>query len=139
MARLDSLLKHIKDSDASDLHLVAGAEPRMRTHGALEVIERTHAIEDADLRAMMRELTIEDPIEFVHKPKLSTFSQREVGTHTRSFPSALRAAMRQNPDVILVGELRGREVETALMAAEMGALVFGTLHTNSASKTVDRL
>jgi twitching motility protein PilT len=84
-------------------------------------------------------VTIEDPIEFVHPNKRCIFSQREVGTHTKSFESALRAAIRQNPDVILVGEMRGREVELALSAAEMGALVFGTLHTNSAAKTIDRL
>jgi twitching motility protein PilT len=84
-------------------------------------------------------ITIEDPIEFVHQSKQSIFSQREVGTHTKSFASALRTAMRENPDVILVGELRGVEVELAILAAEMGALVFGTLHTNSAAKTIDRL
>ena len=84
-------------------------------------------------------LTIEDPIEFVHPPKRSMISQREVGEHTKSFASALRAAMRENPDVILVGELRGPEIELAIAAAEMGMLVFGTLHTNSASKAIDRL
>jgi twitching motility protein PilT len=84
-------------------------------------------------------ITIEDPIEFVHPNKLSVFSQREIGTHCRDFASALRGAIRQNPDVILVGEMRGREVELAILAAEMGALVFGTLHTNSAIKTIDRL
>jgi twitching motility protein PilT len=241
MARLDKLLKLIKDERASDLHLIAGNEPRMRLRGTLEVIDGYGAIEEQELRVMMRELTseaqwgqyeeeleldfaygilgvgryranyfnqasgaaavfrlipeqvaslkdlsmpaaveklahlrsglvlvtgptgagksttlasiidlinetydkhiitIEDPIEFVHKPKLATISQREVGTHTKSFESALRGAIRQNPDVILVGEMRGREVELAIMAAEMGALVFGTLHTNSATKTIDRL
>ena len=84
-------------------------------------------------------LTIEDPIEFVHKNKVSVISQREVGTHTKTFGTALRAAMRENPDVILVGEIRGKEAELAITAAEMGMLVFGTLHTNSAAKTVDRL
>jgi twitching motility protein PilT len=84
-------------------------------------------------------VTIEDPIEFVHPNKMSVLSQREVGTHCKDFAAALRAAIRQNADVILVGELRGREVELAILAAEMGALVFGTLHTNSAVKTVDRL
>ncbi|HEX2676914.1 MAG TPA: PilT/PilU family type 4a pilus ATPase [Polyangiales bacterium] len=84
-------------------------------------------------------LTIEDPVEFVHQPQRALITQREVGTHTKSFESALRAALRENPDVILVGEMRGREVELALAAAEMGALVFGTLHTNSAAKTIDRL
>jgi twitching motility protein PilT len=241
MARLEKLLRHIKNEKASDLHLIAGNEPRMRKRGTLEVIDGSGVIEEQELRAMMRELTseaqwrqyeeeleldfaygiagvgryranyfnqasgaaavfrlipeqvaslkdlsmpaaveklahlrsglvlvtgptgagksttlaslidlinetydkhvitIEDPIEFVHKGKLATISQREVGTHTKSFESALRAAIRQNPDVILVGELRGREVELAIMAAEMGALVFGTLHTNSATKTIDRL
>jgi twitching motility protein PilT len=84
-------------------------------------------------------VTIEDPIEFVHTNKMSVLSQREVGTHCKDFASALRAAIRQNPDVILVGELRGKETELAILAAEMGALVFGTLHTNSAVKTIDRL
>lgn len=84
-------------------------------------------------------VTIEDPVEFVHQNKVSVFSQREVGTHVKSFASALRGAMRQNPDVVLVGEMRGPEVELAIRAAEMGALVFGTLHTNSAVKTIDRL
>lgn len=242
MARLDYLLKLVKDNKASDLHLVAGIEPRMRLHGSLEIIDGTGPLEHVDLHAMMRELvnpvqfesyerdleldfayglggvgrfranffkqasgaaavfrlipehimsckelslpaaverfgdlrsglvlvtgptgsgksttlaaiidsinekydkhviTIEDPIEFVHQSKMSIFSQREVGTHTKTFASALRSAMRENPDVILVGELRGlEEVELAILAAEMGALVFGTLHTNSAAKTVDRL
>lgn len=84
-------------------------------------------------------ITIEDPIEFVHKPKRSMFSQREVGVHTKTFAAGLRAAVRQNPDVLLVGELRGKEIEAAITAAEMGMLVFGTLHTNSAAKTIDRL
>jgi twitching motility protein PilT len=85
-------------------------------------------------------VTIEDPIEFVQPPKQSTFSQREVGRHTASFAGALRAAIRQNPDIILVGEMRDREtIALAITAAEMGVLVFGTLHTNSAAKTIDRL
>jgi twitching motility protein PilT len=84
-------------------------------------------------------LTLEDPIEFVHQQKTSMITQREIGTHTESFATGLRSAIRQNADVILVGEMRGEEVELAILAAEMGALVFGTLHTNSATKTVDRL
>jgi twitching motility protein PilT len=85
-------------------------------------------------------VTIEDPIEFVHPAKRCVFSQREVGRHTGSFAAALRAAIRQNPDVILVGEMRDREtISQAVTAAEMGVLVFGTLHTNSAAKTIDRL
>jgi twitching motility protein PilT len=85
-------------------------------------------------------LTIEDPIEFVHAPKKCLVSQREVGPNTDSFASALRAALREDPDVILVGELRDLETtQLAITAAETGHLVFGTLHTNSASKTVDRI
>ncbi len=85
-------------------------------------------------------LTIEDPVEFVHKPKLCIINQREVGMHTHSFANALRSALREDPDVILVGELRDLEtVSLALTAAETGHLVFGTLHTNSAPETIDRL
>jgi twitching motility protein PilT len=241
MARLDHLLKLVRDRKGSDLHLIAGIPPRMRINGLLGPIEGHGPLPQADLHAMMRELvsasqfetyqsdleldfayglhgvgrfranyfnqasgaaavfrlipeqissckelnlpavverfadlrsglvlvtgptgsgksttlaaiidlindkydkhiiTIEDPIEFVHRSKLSMFSQREVGTHTKTFASALRTAMRENADVILVGELRGPEVELAILAAEMGALVFGTLHTNNATKTIDRL
>ena len=241
MAAIDALLRHLKANKGSDLHLIADAEPRIRTRGALEVIEGSRVIAGTDLRGILREIvsedqwghfereleldfayqlpgvarfranyfnqasgaaavfrqipedvltlkdlnmpasierlahlrsglvlvtgptgsgksttlaaiidvinenyskhvvTIEDPVEFVHKNKQSVFSQREVGTHVESFESALRAVMRQNPDVILVGEMRGRETELAIAAAEMGALVFGTLHTNSAAKTIDRL
>jgi twitching motility protein PilT len=85
-------------------------------------------------------VTVEDPIEFVHQNKKSHLTQREVGHHTKSFSAALKAALRQNPDVILVGELRDQEtIDLAIKAAEMGVLVFGTLHTNNAIKTVDRL
>ncbi len=85
-------------------------------------------------------LTIEDPIEFVHPNKSCLVNQRESGTHTDSFASALRAALREDPDVILVGEMRDLEtIELAITAAETGHLVFGTLHTSSAPKTVDRI
>jgi twitching motility protein PilT len=85
-------------------------------------------------------VTIEDPIEFVHQNKKSTISQREIGANAKSFGTALRAAIRQDAEVILVGELRDFEtISLALTAAEMGILVFGTLHTNSAAKTIDRL
>jgi twitching motility protein PilT len=85
-------------------------------------------------------VTIEDPVEFVHKNKKSVFSQREVGVDTESFGAALRAAIRQDADVILVGEMRDLEtISLAITAAEMGALVFGTLHTNGAANTIDRL
>ena len=85
-------------------------------------------------------MTIEDPIEFTHENKKCLVNQREVGSSTRSFANALRAALREDPDVILVGEMRDREtVELGMTAAETGHLVFGTLHTNSAPKTVDRI
>ena len=85
-------------------------------------------------------LTIEDPIEFVHKNKLCVMNQREVHRDTHSFNNALRSALREDPDVILVGELRDLEtIRLAISAAETGHLVFGTLHTNSAPKTIDRI
>ena len=85
-------------------------------------------------------ITIEDPIEFVHQPKKCLINQREVGAHTGSFSAALRGALREDPDVMLVGELRDLETTAlAITAAETGHLVFGTLHTNSAPKTIDRL
>jgi twitching motility protein PilT len=85
-------------------------------------------------------LTIEDPIEFVHKSKKCLVNQRELGPHTHSFANALRSALREDPDIILVGEMRDLEtIQLALTAAETGHLVFGTLHTSSAPKTVDRI
>ena len=85
-------------------------------------------------------LTVEDPIEFVHEAKKCLINQREVGPHTMSFSNALRSALREDPDCILVGELRDLEtIRLALTAAETGHLVFGTLHTSSAAKTIDRV
>lgn len=85
-------------------------------------------------------LTIEDPIEFVHKSNKSLINQREVGLQTKSFANALRSALREDPDVILVGEMRDLEtIRLAMTAAETGHLVFGTLHTSSAAKTIDRI
>ena len=85
-------------------------------------------------------LTVEDPIEFVHESKKCLINQREVGPHTLSFSNALRSALREDPDAILVGEMRDLEtIRLALTAAETGHLVFGTLHTSSAAKTVDRI
>jgi twitching motility protein PilT len=85
-------------------------------------------------------LTVEDPIEFVHPSKKCLVNQRELGPHTNSFANALRAALREDPDVILVGEMRDLEtIQLALTAAETGHIVFGTLHTSSAPKTVDRI
>ena len=85
-------------------------------------------------------LTVEDPIEFVHRSKNCLISQRQVGDHTKTFAKALRQALREDPDVILVGELRDLEtIELAITASETGHLVFGTLHTSSAAKTIDRV
>lgn len=85
-------------------------------------------------------ITVEDPIEFVHKSQGCIINHREIGTHTRSFAAALRGALREDPDIILVGEMRDLEtIQLALEAASTGHLVFGTLHTTSAPKTVDRV
>jgi twitching motility protein PilT len=85
-------------------------------------------------------ITIEDPIEFVHENKMSLINQREVKSHTKSFANALRASLREDPDIILVGEMRDLEtIQLAMTAAETGHLVFGTLHTNNAAKTIDRI
>ena len=85
-------------------------------------------------------ITVEDPVEFVHKSQSCIVNHREVGVHTKGFKSALRGALREDPDIILVGEMRDLEtIELALEAASTGHLVFGTLHTQSAAKTVDRI
>ncbi len=85
-------------------------------------------------------MTIEDPVEFVHKSQGCLISQRELGVHTNSFADALHSALREDPDVVLVGEMRDLEtISIAVTAAEMGILVMGTLHTNGAAQTVDRI
>jgi twitching motility protein PilT len=242
MAALDALLVALKEQKGSDLHLVAGAVPKMRARGSITPIAGWPVLTDAALLQMLQELppphqwqqytrefdldfayglagvgrfranyfrqqkgaaavfriipekiipldelkvppaveafahlhqglvlvtgptgsgksttlagvidkvnatyakhivTIEDPIEFVHVSKRCVITQREVKRDSKSFASALRSAIRQDADVILVGEMRDYEtISLALTAAEMGALVFGTLHTNSAAKTIDRL
>jgi twitching motility protein PilT len=97
-------------------------------------------IDDINSRLKGHILTIEDPIEFVHPRRNCLISQREVGAHATSFASALLSALREDPDVILVGELRDLEtISTAITAAEMGILVMATLHTNGAAATVDRM
>src|SRR5690349_4959811 len=97
-------------------------------------------IDDINSRVKGHILTIEDPIEFVHQRKSCLISQREIGVHSTSFASALHSALREDPDVILVGELRDLEtIGIAVTAAEMGILVMGTLHTNGAAQTVDRM
>ena len=242
MARLHELFRYCQDNGASDLHLVAQLEPRVRRRGHLEAIPGWQVLGDAELRAILREVvsdeqwqeyerdgdldfayglegvarfrgnyfvqemgasavfraipqeiipletlnlppaidrlaelprglvlvtgptgsgksttlaaiidrinrthrkhvvTIEDPVEFVHQNRECVFSQREVGTDTDGFSGALRGALREDADVILVGEMRDLEtIRLALTAAETGHLVFGTLHTSSAAKTVDRI
>ena len=97
-------------------------------------------LDDINSRIKGHILTIEDPIEFVHPRKNCLVSQREVGVHSPSFAEALHSALREDPDVVLVGELRDLEtVSIAVTAAEMGILVMGTLHTNGAGATVDRI
>jgi len=242
MARIDEMLRHMKEHEGSDLHLAAGICPRMRSHGELVAVDGWPELTDESVREIVREIatesdwqrfeecgdldfayglegvarfranyfvqehgagavfriipeeiltledlklpaaieslchltqglvlitgptgsgksttlaavineinrtyarhivTIENPVEFVHKNRDSILSHREVGTHTLGFTPALRAAIRQDADVVLVGEMRDREtIALAITAAEMGMLVFGTLHTNSATKTVDRI
>jgi twitching motility protein PilT len=97
-------------------------------------------VDDINQRIKGHILTIEDPIEFVHQRKSCLISQREIGVHSTSFASALLSALREDPDVVLVGELRDLEtMSIAVTAAEMGILVMGTLHTNGAAATVDRM
>jgi twitching motility protein PilT len=119
------------------------------TQGMILVTGKTGSGKSTTLAAMVDSmnknlkghiLTIEDPIEFVHKSQGCLMSQREVGEHTGSFAAALHSALREDPDVILVGEMRDLEtISIAVTAAEMGILVMGTLHTNGAGQTVDRI
>ncbi|HVR12026.1 MAG TPA: PilT/PilU family type 4a pilus ATPase [Thermoanaerobaculia bacterium] len=242
MAGMQDLLRFVKQQRGSDLHMVAGLEPRIRRNGALEPVDGWPALDDARVQALLHEVasdahweeyqrdhdidfaygmegvgrfrvnysfqqngasgvfrlipeqittlqelnlpaaiggladvrsglvlitgptgsgksttlaaiidrinatyskhivTIEDPVEFVHRDKRCRFSQREVGRDTESFGAALRGAIREDADVVLVGEMRDLYTTAmALTAAEMGALVFGTLHTNGAANTIDRL
>jgi twitching motility protein PilT len=120
-----------------------------QTQGMILVTGKTGSGKSTTLAAMIDEinnrvnghiLTIEDPIEFVHRRKRCLISQRQVGVHSPSFAAALHSALREDPDVILVGEMRDLEtISIAVTAAEMGILVMGTLHTNGAAQTVDRI
>jgi twitching motility protein PilT len=120
-----------------------------REKGLILVTGPTGSGKSTTLAAMLNEInltearhiiTVEDPVEFVHNNKKSLFSHRNIGTDTKGFATALKYAMRQDPDVILIGEMRDREtIAAALTAAETGHLVFGTLHTNSAPSTINRI
>ena len=119
------------------------------TQGMILVTGKTGSGKSTTLAAMVDEMnhrmkghiiTIEDPIEFVHTAKGCLISQREIGVHSPGFAEALRSALREDPDVILIGEMRDLEtISIAVTAAEMGILVMGTLHTNGAAQTVDRI
>ncbi|MCB1196010.1 type IV pilus twitching motility protein PilT [bacterium] len=130
------LLKVIKDFTRlkNGLVLVTGPTGSGKSTTLAALIDLINSEQKAHI------ITIEDPLEFVHEEKLSLISHREVNQHTLSFSQALRASMREDPDVIMVGEMRDLEtIALALTAAEMGVLVFGTLHTNSAPKTINRI
>ena len=143
-------------SSVNSIHSLGLSEPdeaRLRAavdrpHGVVVVTGPTGSGKSTTLYAILREVaspewsvfTLEDPVEFVHPCRRSVIVHREVGDHTQSFAAGLRSAMRSDPDLILLGEMRELEtIKLALNAASMGILVFGTLHTNSAPKTVDRI
>jgi len=121
-----------------DMHkglvLVTGPTGSGKTTTIASIINEINKTRKANI------ITVEDPVEFIHKDNLSIVSQREVGKQTESFSNSLRAALREDPDVIFVGELRDLEtISLAMTAAETGHLVFGTLHTSGAPETINRI
>src|SRR4030067_324134 len=166
---LQDLLKVMIDKNGSDLHITAGSAPRIRIHGKLlplgfpSVVEElskkprglilvtgpTGSGKTTTLAAMINKIneeredhiiTIEDPIEYLHPSKKALVNQREVGADTNSFKKALKHVLRQDPDVVLLGELRDMEtIEIDLTVAETGHLCFATLHTNSCVQTINRV
>jgi twitching motility protein PilT len=130
---LPPVLKTISQGERG-LVLVTGTTGSGKSTTLAAMIDEINTTQTANI------MTIEDPIEYLHRDKRSIICQREVGTDTASFPQALRSALRQDPDVILVGEMRDFEtIETALTAAETGHLVFSTLHTLDATETINRI
>jgi twitching motility protein PilT len=133
MLRLPPVLKKIAHEERG-LILVTGATGSGKTSTLAALIDEINNTENLHI------LTIEDPIEFLHKNNRASISQREIGTDTHDYANALRAALRQDPDVIFVGEMRDTEtIDIAIKAAETGHLVLSTVHTTDASKTVNRL